>query len=306
MRVLLAGWFSFLHGEATAGDLLALAAVRHALDAVGLDYDVAWSAGFRPGGLTIEDAQPDRYSHLVFVCGPLHGEQFTALHVRFAGLRRIAVGVSVIDRADPACTGFHLVLARDGTPAAPRRDLASAAPTSPPPPIPVAGIALTGGQGEYGSRRRHEQVTARLTEWIGGKHCAPVVVETRLDPRDWQLCSTAGAFQALLGRLDVIVTTRLHGLVLGLGAGIPVLAVDPVDGGAKVTAQAVAWQWPAIVTADQVTDQDYLDAAWDWCLSPAGRGVAAARAGQQPANEMLSRLMEELGRADPALSPRSR
>jgi hypothetical protein len=112
MRVLLAGWFSFLNGEATAGDLLALRAVRQSLDDAGLDSDIAWSPGFQPGGLRIEDAPPDRYSHLVFVCGPLHGEQFTALHSRFAAQRRIAIGVSVIDPADPACAAFDLVLAR--------------------------------------------------------------------------------------------------------------------------------------------------------------------------------------------------
>jgi hypothetical protein len=45
-RILLTGWFSFRHGEGTAGDVLALDAVRTALDQAGLGYDMAWSPVF--------------------------------------------------------------------------------------------------------------------------------------------------------------------------------------------------------------------------------------------------------------------
>lgn len=292
-RILVTGWFSFLHGEATAGDLLALEAVSRSLAAAGLGYDVAWSPVFRPGGLRLEEAAPERYRYLVFVCGPLHGEQFAALHARFAALRRIAVGVSVIDPADPACTGFDLVLARDGD-GQPARDLAAAVAPPAPPVVPVTAIVLAAGQGEYGRRRRHEQVSAQLTAWAGGKDCAPVVLETRLDTRDWRLCSTAEAFQALVSRFDIVLTTRLHGLVLALQAGVPALAVDPVDGGGKVTAQASAWAWPAVLPAGQSTDWARLDALWNWCLSPAGRGEARARAAQPPDGRLLTRLVAEL------------
>jgi hypothetical protein len=296
MRVLLTGWFSFWHGEATAGDLLALEAVRQSLELAGLGYDIAWSSGFQPGALRLEDAAPERYTHLVFSCGPLHGEQFTELHTRFAALRRIAVGVSVIDPADPACAGFDLVLPRDGGPTAPSRDLSSLVRSAAQPQVPVVGVALAAGQGEYGARRRHEEVTDRLTRWVSGQTCAPVVLETRLDTRDWRLCSTSGAFEALLSRLDIVVTTRLHGLVLALRAGIPALAVDPVDGGGKVTAQAAAWGWPACLTAAAAAERGRLDALWEWCLSPAGRQEASDRAGQQADRTPLERLIADLGR----------
>ena len=314
VRVLLTGWFTFLHGEVTAGDVLALEAVQRALDRAGIGYDAAWSPVFRPGSLRIEDAVPGRYTHLVFVCGPLHGEQVAGLHTRFASLRRIAVGVSVIDRDHPACTGFDLVLARDGDRGHPLRDLSAAVPEAVAPAVPVTGVVLAAGQGEYGGRRRHESVSDQLTSWLAGKTCAPVPLETRLDTRDWRLCSTAEAFQALLGRLDVVVTTRLHGLALALRAGIPALAVDPVDGGGKVTAQASAWQWPAVLPADQAGDRDHLDTLWDWCLSRSGRRAAAAaraegtqaeearaegdQAGAQ-AGRMLTALLADLRRGLP-------
>jgi D-inositol-3-phosphate glycosyltransferase len=80
MHVLLTGWFSFLHDEVTAGDVLALEAVRSALDGAGVTSDTAWSPVFRPGALRLEDAAPDLYSHLIFVCGPIHGAQVSSLH----------------------------------------------------------------------------------------------------------------------------------------------------------------------------------------------------------------------------------
>ncbi|WP_344927008.1 hypothetical protein [Saccharopolyspora gregorii] len=49
MRVLVLGWASFLHGEATAGDVAAAEAVAGAAASAGFRCDVAWSPGFRPG-----------------------------------------------------------------------------------------------------------------------------------------------------------------------------------------------------------------------------------------------------------------
>lgn len=43
MRVLVTGWFSFLHAEATAGDVLALDTVTDALTGAGAEHDIAWS-----------------------------------------------------------------------------------------------------------------------------------------------------------------------------------------------------------------------------------------------------------------------
>ncbi|MCW2890057.1 MAG: hypothetical protein QOE54_182 [Streptosporangiaceae bacterium] len=290
MRVLLTGWFSFLHGEITAGDALALEAVRGALDETRIRYDVAWSPVFRPAGPSLDDAVPEHYTHLVFVCGPVHGPQIRDLHVRYANCRRIAVGVSIIDPADPSVTGFDLVLARDGDTGPPQRDLAAVPET---PPVPVVGVVLSAGQGEYGARRRHDEVSARLTGWLGRRDCARLYLDTRLDLGDWTMCATPAAFAAVIARQDLVVTTRLHGLVLALRHGVPVLAVDPVAGGGKVTAQALAWQWPAVVTAEESARERTLDAWWEWCLSAQGGDAARARAGSR-CSPLLQALVQAL------------
>ncbi|MET9149213.1 polysaccharide pyruvyl transferase family protein [Streptomyces sp. NPDC004042] len=295
-RTLLTGWFSFPDGEATAGDVLALRRVEDVLRRAGVAYDVAWSPGFRPGALHLADLSPARYGHLVFVCGPLHGPQVARLHRRFAHCVRIAVGTSVPDPGSEAVTGFHRVLARDAPGAGPLPDLAASAPAL--PARPVVGVILTHGQHEYGAARRHGAVAAAVTGWLHGKDCARLELETRLDAHDWRLCATPAQLESVLRRLDLVVTDRLHGLVLALRAGTPALAVDPVAGGAKVSAQARACGWPALVAAERLESAGAveLERWWGWCLT-SGRVAArqardefAAGAGPDGAEELPALL----------------
>lgn len=302
-RVLVTGWPSLPDGEATAGDVLAMDAVAGGLAAVGIPRDLAWSPVLRPSGLTLDAADAARYSHLVFACGPLAGPGVAALHEQFRDCRRIAAGVSVPDPADPAAAGFDLVLPRDGPGVPPTGDLAAAAlnpaPGGLPGPardVPVAGVIMVARQAEYGGRAEHEHVAASLDGWLRGCGCARIPLDTRLDPRDWRLCGTPDEFTVIVSRLDLVVTMRLHGLVLALSRGVPVLAVDPVAGGAKVSAQARAWGWPALLEPgpDGGVDVGDLSRWRDWCLSPDGR-AAAARAAASPPATPLPDLLAALG-----------
>jgi hypothetical protein len=273
-RTLITGWFSFLHGETTAGDVLALRHVQARLDLAGLPYDTAWSPGFRPGGLSLDEVDPARYTRLVFVCGPVHGDQIASLHRRFPHCFRVAAGVSTIDPEDPALSGFHRVLSRDGPGTLRGRvDLAASAPAD--PPVPVVGVVLTGGQREYGDRRRHTAVAEEITTWLAGKDFARLELDTRLDVHDWRRNATCGQYLSVVERLDLVVTDRLHGLVLALRSGVPALAVDPVEGGAKVSAQARVCRWPAVLAAEKTCVRE-LDWWAQWCLGP-GREAAARR-----------------------------
>lgn len=318
-RVLVAGWPSLRDGEATAGDVLAMEAVDAALGDAGVPRELAWSPVLRPDGLTLDAADPGDYSHLVFTCGPLSGPGVSRLHRKFRGCRRIAIGVSVPDPADPAAAGFHVILPRDGPGIPPAGDLSAAAParrlSAVPDPdgkrdragnaggdavagrdLPVAGVVMVAGQAEYGGRGQHEHVAASLGGWLRGCGCARIPLDTRLDPRDWRLCGTPAEFEAVIRRVDLVVTMRMHGLVLALTRGVPAIAVDPVAGGAKVSAQARAWRWPALLRPgpDGGLDPASLDRWRDWCLSPAGR-AAAARAAANPPVSPLPALLAALG-----------
>lgn len=300
--MLVVGWSSVLHGEATAGDVLSMLAVADAVAQAGIAVETAWSAVMRPaGGLALDDADPARYSHLVFACGPLHGQPVLELHERFADAVRIAVGVSVLDPQDPAVTGFAVVIARDTRGAGGLRDLAARPVVG---DVPVVAVFLTHGQQEYAERRRHDAVSGVLGGWLGTRDLARLDLDTRLDPRDWRLAATPAQVESVVRRVDAVVTTRLHGLVLALKNGVPAVVVDPVSGGAKVSAQARAWNWP-VLSADGL-HAAALDAALDHALSDSGREAAraaaadAAAAGQSQLALLLAALEPADGRTAPA------
>ncbi len=303
MRVLLAGWSSVVHGEATAGDVLSMRAVEGALAAAGVGVDLAWSPVMATapgaGGLELSTADPGAYTHLVWACGPLHGRPVEEVAQRFASCRRLAVGVSVVDDADPALAAWDRVLPRDAPGAVPVRDLAAgpaAALVSGWDRAPsargggsVVGVCLAPGQAEYGARRRHDAVGEHLGEWLSTLSGARLAVDTRLDPRGWRDPHTAAEVLALMGRCEVVVTSRLHGLVLALAAGVPALALDPVAGGGKVSAQGAAWGWPVVPAGDLLDGagagaalREALDRGLAWCLGPEGRAGAARAAAQAP------------------------
>lgn len=86
--------------------------------------------------------------------------------------------------------------------------------------------------------------------------------------------------------------------MLALRAEVPALAVDPVAGGAKATAQAGALGRPAVLPAERAGDRRALDEALAWCLSPRGR-AAARRSRQQAALDGLpARLRDALAAGD--------
>jgi hypothetical protein len=99
--------------------------------------------------------------------------------------------------------------------------------------------------------------------------------------------------ESVIRRLDVVITTRMHGLVLALKNGIPALAVDPIAGGAKVRAQAAAWGWPAVVIVDSLTDAR-LDQWWDWCRSTECAVLVAHCRHEATLGTLVPRLLQEI------------
>ena len=73
--------------------------------------------------------------------------------------------------------------------------------------------------------------------------------------------------------MDLIVTTRLHGMVLGLKNGVPVLAVDAIEGGAKITKQAKTIGWPNIFVINRFEDKDLIE-GFQFCLTEEAKSEA--------------------------------
>ena len=267
MRVLLSGYFSFDGNVSTAGDLLAGDVVAGWLERAGVPYDVARSAKYG-GGVDWERADPADYSHVVWVCGPMtRGPKQTALRERFRDCRLVAVDVSLLDELG-GWNPYDAVVERDSAGTA-RPDISFLARGELPP---VVGLCVIERQREYGERGDHGAAVEALRRLIDSRPMAVVKVDTRIKPRRPGR-RTPGEVEALLGRMDVVLTNRLHGLVLALKHGVPVVAIDSVRGGAKLHRQAQALGWPAVVGIESL-DDERLTRAFEFCLTADARRAA--------------------------------
>jgi hypothetical protein len=272
MRALVAGWFSFEQMGATAGDLLVRDSVCAWLRRAGMDYDVALAEPFR-GGVDWRCADPAGYSHVIFVCGPFgNGSPATEFLERWAGRKLIGVNLTMLERLE-AWNPFELLLERDSSRTA-RPDMAF---LSPPPRVPVAGVVLIHPQPEYGERDLHQRANDAIRRLVESTEMAAVTIDTRLDVNGTGL-RTPGEVESLIARMDVVLTTRLHGMVLALKNGVPPLVIDPVAGGAKIRRQAQSVGWTPCLLADQIRDEE-IRAAFAECLTaPARERAAESRA----------------------------
>jgi hypothetical protein len=164
---------------------------------------------------------------------------------------------------------FDLLLERDSSEAV-RPDLVF---LTEQPPVPVVGLILVHPQNEYGARGRHQQANEAAQRLIDSREMAVVPIDTRLDDNQVGLRS-AGEVEALITRMDAVITTRLHGMVMAIKNGVPPLVLDPIAGGAKIVRQAQAIDWPLTFLADEVSDEQ-LQAGLAFCLSPQGRAAAS-------------------------------
>lgn len=269
MRVLVTGWFSFDEVIATVGDELGAHSVTGWLTEQGVAHDVAW-APFLGRGVHWRDVDPADYTHLLFVTGPIRRSALLSeLTAAFPDARRLAVNVSVIEDAGREL--FDEVWERDA-PGVARPDLALVGAAH---EAPVVAVALAPVQAEYGERSSAERVREEIGEWLADR--ALPWFELSMDSYEKPHARRPAQVEALIRRADVVVSMRLHGLVLGLKHGRPVIACDPISGGAKVTAQARAVGWPLVLRAEEV-HAGALDAALARCLSGSlDDAVAAAR-----------------------------
>ena len=281
MKVIVAGWFSFANGHATAGDILAGKLACEWLKQAGYSYDIALDPPFS-GGVNWRSVDPQLYTHVLFVCGPFQkGELESEFFLRFSGCRLIGLDLTMITPLD-VWNPFDLLIERDSSEVA-NPDIVFAARQ---PLVPVVGVCLVE---PYPGAIDHIANEA-INRFLASREVAVVNIDTRLDNNITGLRSSA-EIESLIARMDVVLTTRLHGTVLALKNGVPVIAIDPEAGGAKIKRQAETIGWPMVFTADALTDES-LQEAFTYCLSDAA--VAKAKECAEHANRMITDMRQEL------------
>jgi hypothetical protein len=280
MKVLVAGWFSYSYGHATAGDLLVRDVICDWLREANIPFDSAYDTPF-DGGVHRLAIKPEDYSHVVFVCGPFGrdaGEPEFLAQFPHANL----IGVNLTMRLPLAeWRPFDTLLERDST----ERVRPDVAFLSDRPLVPVVGVCLVEDypQGLTGI------ANAAIEKLLKSRDVVAVPIDTRLDTNSTGL-RTPAQVESLLARMDAVVTTRLHGCVLSLKHGVPVVAIDPSVGGGKILKQMSGLQWPFVFTADRMCENE-LSRALDYCLT--GEARVEARNCTRRANRLLTSLRDE-------------
>ncbi|MBW4611989.1 MAG: polysaccharide pyruvyl transferase family protein [Desmonostoc vinosum HA7617-LM4] len=267
MRIIVAGWFSFEGCNVTAGDLMARDVACRWLQDVGHDYDIALAFPF-VGGVNWRSVDPNTYSHVVFVCGPFPYMKLSYEFVQhFRGCRLIGLDLSMFEPLD-VWNPFDVILERD-SPACSRPDISLLSGQA---KVPVVGIILVEPQHEYKNKDKYRVANAAVERLIASREMVAVPIDTRLDPNATNL-RTAAEVETLISRMDLVVTTRLHGTVLAIKNGVPPIVIDGISGGAKVMRQAKTIGWDVTFSVDSLTD-DVLEKAFEYCQTEAARAKA--------------------------------
>lgn len=270
----LVAWYGSFEAGGTIGDLLAMRSVTARL--VGDGHDVSHASAHDvqvPGSrrIDLQSAAPDDFGCLLFVCGPIiRGHPWTqALFERFATTPKLGVAVSLFppDHAN-FDNPFDRVLPREGGVTA-FEDVALVAP---PDPAVVArsdrrftvGIVLRGPQTEYEPKRCLAERTSDIVREAARKVVARrggrvVEIENHLHRSG----IAPAAIESQYAACDVVLTSRFHGAMLALRHGVPFVAVDQIEGGAKVSALLGATGWPHVYRAEAVDAAGVVSAVED-------------------------------------------
>lgn len=266
-RALVTGHFS------TVGDIEVLRQVEDQLRRIDLPYEISPLAqervGMDPSWVRADSLDPSGFTHLLLVCGP-YAPDFPAKYPEVLGRFRhcTQIGINLTMVAPLAsCDPFDALLERDSDRMA-RPDLSFLHEVR---PVPVVGLCLVRRQREYGARQRHDQAADRLRRLLARAGVAVIEIDTAL-PRSSNRAGigSEAEFESICARLDALVTTRLHGTVLALKNGVPVLAVDAIAGRDKVSRQTALIGWPESFALEETSDAE-LDLALLRCLRPEAR-----------------------------------
>jgi len=240
---------------ATLGDLMAVDNFSQELRAAGVEHAVISGQMDWAEHLRVESPfmlKPEARA-LVFVCGPLINDpQLLDLLAVHRKAQKLAVGVSVLAQQPKIVRQFDAVVARDGTEGA-TFDLAINSVVEPTvaPRLRTVGLCFRGAQQEYGRISLHDRAEGLLRELALKRGLEIRVIDTVL-----QRGNSPADIRNALAAVDCVFTTRMHGALLALAAGKPVLAVDQVPGSAKLLSVVGATGWPFLYRADAIEPAD--------------------------------------------------
>lgn len=246
-KIALCGWFSLEKGQATSGDIFCLNRVIAWLKEWGIQFEVIYSK--KSGGPGYASYNSKNFSSQIFVCGPIDGKYNiqTELFEWFEGKWYFWSNsvVDVYNRMDATNT-----LCRDG--------LVTTYPDFSflfsVPDRPFILTIFRGAQKEYGlSNCFHDTVSNIVNEFLQSHEYFYENLSTELDCSWHDMLRKSIAIEKFISCADIVITTRLHGLVHTLRSGRMAIAIDQIKGGAKVASLCRQIDYPYFILAENLT-----------------------------------------------------
>jgi hypothetical protein len=254
-KALIMGAFSDIGKNSTFGDIQAMEVLCSWLNEIQVEFDVLDKVSSNKKNISID---PYKYDILIYVCGPFGKNTYCK---NFSHCLKIGIDVSIekdesnyID--SQKC--LDVIIPRDSI-TVKNPEFAFKASS---PDVAVVGLALVHSQGDK-ERSRHQQIEDVVKKYFKNNGYASIKLDTLITTpirKNQTNISSISQFEALVRRCDFIISSRLHGLVYGLKNNIPVIAIDPIFGGGKLTKQAQAINWPIIINGDEVSEEKIKDA----------------------------------------------
>ncbi len=278
--VTIASWATLGSRHATVGDLLAVRVVVNELRRNGLSaYHVlegepmpGLGEGFR-----------------IWVCGPVdfsYDKQQAVLGRDGAGW--IVSSASVIRSMEATPVLADLSTARDLAGSTAKADFAILAPAT--AKARRAAVMLRGHQPEYRQDHSiHLSVERGVRDALRSTGHFPLALGTAcpdgLDPE-----VAAAGIEDLFSSSDVVITSRLHGIIHALRAGKYPVVIDEIVNGGKVSACALAFGIPFLLPGEDFARQ--VVSAIESCRCRSAEEVAQLRETMQAsARDNLNRML---------------
>jgi hypothetical protein len=259
----------------TFGDLICLDLVEKQFHEAGVIFDIfAFDQDARESIGNIkewENVIPEDYEILVVCCGPYNKAMFDRKGIllsKFAHCNRISFNTTMMEPIE-IWSPFQFLIERDSNK---NKRLDSGFLYDSNPTTSYVTTCFIENQGEYGILQVHNHIIKVVETNLMQNDILQIKVDTKYPLRNNQSgFESVDQFIAVVSRSDFLITNRLHGMIFGFLSGVPVIVIDGIKGGGKVSKQCGLIGWPCL-KGEILTDEE-LNKAIIWARTDEAKNL---------------------------------
>jgi hypothetical protein len=232
-KVIISGWHTLGSDHATTGDWITIDLVIKQLQEQGIETIIAYSTEH----LTRDDIK-------LWITGPVdpsYKKQQELISIDSSNW--ILCNTTLIEDRSNIPYDIDVTCIRDRGNKLVNTDLAVLAPKFHQKPI-ISTVCLRGYQPEYRQTQTyHDELKECLMRKLEKLGIYPIHISTKI-PNGISFEKAAFAFEDLIKKTDIFITSRLHGLIHSLRAGRLPIVIEEVQSGGKVSALCKKYKIP--------------------------------------------------------------